>query len=356
MPPSIEAKPARVIDLAMLQPFCRLVRFAPGDVLRRKGLHYKDMYLIADGAVEVGETGGVAPLKVRGAGFPIGEIGFLRGCPALATVTASTPVEALLVDDPALARLEQEQPVATAQLLRRLAEIAEERTSYNLVLASTVRGYAAKPAIDVYLCRNRQMLENAQRLRYEVYCLELGRQSPYADHDRKIITDHLDESGHVFIAVEAGETIATLRANRPTESALGPLEELYGMRRSPHHPHATVVCTKFIVRKSKRSSQASLKLISGICRYGLRHGIEEIYIDAIPALLPYYKALGFTINGEKFFHRENGPSHPMVLDFARHGERLSSEPGLRTYLSLMVRALAIKWIDKVRGTKSIWLP
>jgi predicted GNAT family N-acyltransferase len=79
-----------------------------------------------------------------------------------------------------------------------------------------------------------------------------------------------------------------------------------------HHPQATAICTKFIVKRSRRGGPAAMKLISAMVRFGLRIDVKECYIDCIPALLPYYKALGFTIIGHQFFHRENGPSFPMT--------------------------------------------
>jgi CRP-like cAMP-binding protein len=350
--------PVASINLELLQSTCKQVRFETGDVLRRKGQHYRDMYVITDGCVDVVSEASrdAAKLVISAVGSPIGEIGFLRGCSATATVIARTATHALVIDDPTLARLEYEQPVLTAHLLRHLAETAEERTSYNLTWSSTPTTYTRSPTIEAYLCRNKDMLERAQRLRYEVYCQELGRQSPYADHDKKVITDQLDDAGHIFVAVEAGETIGTLRANFSSEGSLGILEELYGMRTSPHHPKATGICTKFIVRKSKRGSAASIKLISAMVRYGIRNHIKECYIDCIPPLLPYYKAIGFRITGQKFFHRENGPSHPMLLDLGTHGEKLSNEGGVREYLTLIMKAQAIKLIDRVRGYATTALP
>ena len=41
----------------------------------------------------------------------------------------------------------------------------------------------------------------------------------------------------------------------------------------------------------------------------------------------------------------------MVLDLAKHGERLSNEAGMRDYLNLMVKAQAIKMVDSVRGVR-----
>jgi hypothetical protein len=38
----------------------------------------------------------------------------------------------------------------------------------------------------------------------------------------------------------------------------------------------------------------------------------------------------------------------MVMDLVRHGERLSHEAGARDYLRLMVKAQAIKLVDRWR--------
>jgi predicted GNAT family N-acyltransferase len=296
------------IDLRLLQSICREVRFEPGDILRQKGQHYRDMYVITSGCVAVDREirRGAATLVVSDAGSPIGEISFLRGCPATATVTARRTTCALVLDDPTLARLESEYPAVAAHLLRQLAKTAEERMSHNLTWEPATPSYSRSHAVEVYLCRNKDMLESAKRLRYEVYCQELGRQSPYADHDKKIITDHMDDTGHVFIAVEGGETIGTLRGNAAAQGGLGVLEELYGMSASAHHPTATAICTKFIVKKSKRGGSAGMKLIAAMVRYGIRNHIRECYIDCIPTLIPYYKAIGFTMAGPNSFTARMG--------------------------------------------------
>ena len=346
--------PATLVESQLLRSLCKQVHFRPGDVLRQKGRYYTDMYLILSGSVEVDfEAGsGAGKTAVSSTGLPIGEIGFLRGCPATATATAVSATDALAIDDCVLTRLEHEQPAWAAKLFRHLAETAEERTSHNLLFASTANSLASWQAIEVHLCRNEDMLRSAQQLRYQVYCQELGRNSPYADHDKKILADELDTFGHTFIAVEADEVIGTLRGNLPSDGPLGALEQLYGMAASVHHPHATIVCTKFIVKKSKRGTPAAMKLVSAMVRYGVRKGIKECYIDCIPALLHYYKAMGFTIVGDRFLHRENGISQPMVLDVVKHGDRMSKEPGTYGQLTLWVKAQAMKWIDAARGPRS----
>ena len=343
----LQYQPAASIS-ALLRSFGREVSFEPGEVLRHKGHHYNDMFLINDGSVDVDLEAGGTALAVGGTGAPIGEIGFLRGVAATATVTARTPIRARLIDDATLARIESEEPALASEFLRYLAETAEERISHNLTMVSPSASYSGGHSVEVYLCRNRELLENAQRLRYEVYCGELGRRSPFADDQRKVIADPLDDFGYTFIAVDGEETIGTIRGNFSFEGPLGVLEELYGMRTSPRHPAATGVCTKFIVKKTRRGGPTAIKLISALVRFGVERGIKECYIDCIPALIPYYRALGFTVVGPKFFHRENGPSYPMRLDLERHGERLGREGGPRQYFKLFVHAEAIKMMDRFR--------
>jgi predicted GNAT family N-acyltransferase len=326
-------------DPDLLQAYCRRVQLKPGDVLRQKGQYYRDMYLLTAGEVEVdlGAGEGRDPTIVL-AGGPVGEIGFLSGRAATATVIVRQPASALLLDDPSLDRIEREQPALAARLLNYLAETGEERTSFNLTVESLEGVAADDSAIDVFLCRDEAMLAAAMRLRYEVYCVELGRDSPFADHRARTISDPLDAFGNTFLAIENGEAVGTIRSNISHEGDIGHLEEVYGMRFSPHHPHATGICTKFIVKKSRRGSSAATRLISAMVGLGLRSGIKACYIDSIPGLLPYYRALGFTPSGRVFFHRENGPSHPMVLDLTVHGDKLAQVTGARDYLKTFVEA------------------
>ena len=49
---------------------------------------------------------------------------------------------------------------------------------------------------------------------------------------------------------------------------------------------------------------------------------------------------------------ENGPSYPMLIDLMKHGEKLSHEAGVREYLSLIVKAHAIRLRDRFYGHMS----
>jgi len=327
-----------------LRPFCRTADFRRGEILRRGGQHYNEMLWLTKGQVKVTFD---ARRFSLGAGSPVGEIGFLRGCPATATVTADDNASALIIDDVTLAKIEEQRPDLAAEFLRHLAEVAEERTSENVVFTPTL-AWRPGDGVTIQLCRTKEMKLEAQRLRYQVYVDELGRDSPYADHERRIIIDHLDEFAHTFLAVEEGRTIGTLRGNLTAEGSVGYLEELYGMTLSSKHPVATAICTKFAIKRENRGGPAAMGLIAAMVRFGLRHNVEECYIDCIPPLLHYYRAIGFKISGPEFFHREHGLSYPMVVDVTRRGRTLSEGLKPSGYLQLYIVAQAFKWWDRMR--------
>jgi len=333
------------------QSIAKCVSFQTGDLLRQKGVHYRDMFLTIDGDFEVDfETESTKPKKVSEPGTPIGEIGFLRGTAASATVKAASNGSAVLIDDDVLERIERDRPAIATQFLHRLAQVAEERTSFNVLTTGKTPALAKNSTLEILVCRTDELLKRAQRLRYEVYCEELGRQSPFADHTEKLIADNLDRFGNTFIAIENGELVGTLRVNEPSLGPLGVLESLYGMNNSKHHPGNTAVCTKFVVRKSRRGGPAAFKLIAAVVRYGLQRNIKECYIDCIPSLLPYYKAMGFVPCGQRFLHRENGPSDPLMLDIEKYGKRLTVEMGPLSFMAFLIRSQSHKLRDRLSSS------
>lgn len=172
------------------------------------------------------------------------------------------------------------------------------------------------------LCQTEELLREAQRIRYEIYCEELGRTSPHADPETRVIADDLDGTGHVLLALDHDIPIATLRLNMARDGPLGLLEELYGMAQSQHHPQHTGVCTKFIVKKSHRLGQSAFRLMSTAVEMAQRYAVRQCFMDCVPELRPFYLSLGFTLAGPAFLHRENGRSYPLVLDIDRYAKRI----------------------------------
>ncbi len=336
--------------LRELQQLCSERRFAHNDILRNEGEHYRDMYFITEGEVKVETTNPSTQLITRGIGSSIGEIGFLRGTPANATVTAMTPTRVLYLDDIIFRQLKQQQPETATRLFRYLAHTAEDRTSYDLTYAALLNSEKqADDNITVLLCRDEKALRLVQKLRFDIYCGELGRDSPNADHERGTLSDEFDKFAYNFIAFKDKEPIGALRMNFAAEGSLGILEGLYGMDSSSYHPQDSGICTKFVVKRSQRGGPAAMKLVSDATRYGLRCNKKVCFIDTIPSLQHYYRAMGFKVASEVFFHSENGPSVPMKVDLQQHGKQLCGDAGVSYMLKLFVKAKAYKWADKLRG-------
>jgi len=320
---------AHFVDPEPLRAYCKEVAFSPGAVLRTKGLLSIDMYLVTDGEVSVSleRNGQPGAIVAVGRGAPIGEIGFLTGAPAIATVTAATETRALYIDNPAWREIEDREPALAIELYRQLADVAEGRQSHNLRFHAADEAPRPPTKSVVVLCQTPELLFEAQRIRYEVYCEELGRTSPYADVERRIIADDLDEAGHVLLALNDDAPIATLRMNMARDGPLGLLGDLYGMAQSPHHPEATAIVTKFIVRKGHRVGQSSFRLMTTALEMAQRYAIKECFMDCVPTLQPFFASLGFTQSGPAFLHRENGRSYPLVLDVDRHAKKVARLAG-----------------------------
>ena len=144
--------------LAELRSLCRELCFAEGDELRRKGEHFRDMYLLTEGDVLIDFGGGARNAVQVGPGEPVGEMGFLSGRPASAGAVALTPVRALVLDDAVLARCEAERPELAVTLLRRLGQVVDDRTAQNLTLSLGLVPAPAGPPAEVLLCRDAEML------------------------------------------------------------------------------------------------------------------------------------------------------------------------------------------------------
>ncbi|WP_346913900.1 hypothetical protein [uncultured Roseibium sp.] len=330
--------------LDKLAPYCGKRFFGNGDTLRLKGQHYRDMFVILEGTAWVelgGSYNGPGPIPV-GAGSPVGEICFVQGLPATATVTAGSDLFALSLDDACLKRLTTERPDLVADLLRELAQTANERLSFNLSVTGGGAGLEGAAGINIILCRSEEQLRKARRLRYQVYCEELGRTSPHADRDNREISDGLDQTGFCFIAQKGGETIGTLRVNYACDGPLGGLETIYGMTASPQFPNHCGICTKFVVDKANRGGPTAMMLIAQAVQLGVRDGMHECYIDCIPSLTDYYRALGFEETAPEFLHSENGLSIPMKLNLQKHGAQMSGRNGLRHMLRLFLKSRAGK--------------
>lgn len=327
------------LDPKMFAGICREVIFAAGERLRVQGLLSIDMYLIDKGEVEICINGsnGTRSCSVAGPGSPIGEIGFISGVPATATVTAKSDVSALYIDKPTWRTIEHRLPQIAVEFYRKLSEIGEGRLSNNVLFTGDRTSLDGTMVPEIVLCRRPDQLLEAQRIRYRVYCEELGRTSPYADPIKKVIADDLDEAGHVLLATENGIPVGTMRLNMSRDGGLGILEDLYCMKQCANHPQSTGIVTKFIVNSQHRFGQSAFTLMATAAEMAQRYNIKDCFMDCVPQLKPFFTAIGFAQAGPAFLHYENGRSYPLRLDIDRYLKRVLRLAGLRSGPSQLQR-------------------
>jgi CRP-like cAMP-binding protein len=110
-------------ELKLLAFTSRVVRFAPGESLMRKGDPADCAYVILEGEVEIlGETSaGEFVIAVQGRNAVIGEMGVLSDAPRSATVRATEARRALRNSGENFLRLACENPDRALHVMRQLS-------------------------------------------------------------------------------------------------------------------------------------------------------------------------------------------------------------------------------------------
>jgi CRP-like cAMP-binding protein len=106
------------------------VAMAAGTEIVSEGALANELFVIVEGTAEVFEGGTM--IRQLGPGAVVGEIGVLRTHKRTATVTATTPVKAIVVYGPELTALDETMPEVFTELesliKERLSEFGADRT------------------------------------------------------------------------------------------------------------------------------------------------------------------------------------------------------------------------------------
>ena len=118
-------------DAEKLWPHLTEVTFAPGDRLFVEGSPANSLYLLVDGAFEV--SMGAVALGPASQGQWLGEVGFIDGGNATATVRATSAGRALRFTHAELITLPESDPSAAAVLLRAVTRDLADRLRASTV-------------------------------------------------------------------------------------------------------------------------------------------------------------------------------------------------------------------------------
>ena len=137
--------------------------------------------------------------------------------------------------------------------------------------------------------------EEIYRFRYRVYVEELKKPLPFADHERRLYTDELDEQARLLVAYDenAGTIVGTVRTMFGTETtfpealvdklSLGPLLDSAG-------PESICHSGMFMVDPAYRGLTIASQLVATMYRIAYQIGAQvEICISELALVRPYYQ-------------------------------------------------------------------
>lgn len=107
-------------QLARVASIADEIDLPEGKPLTREGERGREFFILLAGEVEIRRNG--RKLSTRGAGEFFGEIALLSDIPRTATVTATTPVRALVIRDREFRALVEQMPSIAVSVLSALAE------------------------------------------------------------------------------------------------------------------------------------------------------------------------------------------------------------------------------------------
>lgn len=107
-------------DLAQIALIADEIDFDSGKTLIREGERGRQFFVIIDGSVKVSKKG--RTVQIRGGSEFFGEIALLSDAQTNATVTATSPLRALVVVDHRFRGLIEKSPGIQLRVLRSLAE------------------------------------------------------------------------------------------------------------------------------------------------------------------------------------------------------------------------------------------
>jgi predicted GNAT family N-acyltransferase len=139
------------------------------------------------------------------------------------------------------------------------------------------------------------------RLRYDVYVTEMRRPQPYADHERRLVSDPLDKHGIVLSLHHDDEVVGTVRLNS-LDGDVGPYRDLYalghlvGTEASSH-----VIVTALMFAPDHRGTAALVKVFQACFAAAWERGVTTAWVDCNDHLVPMFLRFGF-VRERRFLH------------------------------------------------------
>lgn len=204
----------------------------------------------------------------------------------------------------------------------------------------------AKPRLRV--AETQADRERIYRFRYSVYVEEMGKKPGYADHQRKMLLDALDDTGYLLYIEVHGRVIATVRINIAADAPFGDRwSGIYQMDRWKEWPAQSLsMSSRLMVDQQWRGSTVLGQLLLAIYDFARQKGIQFDFCNCSPSLVEFYEQLGYRRFGEGFMDEDAGYHVPLVIapeDLA-HLKKVRS-PFMRPARRLPASDEASRWFE-----------
>ena len=158
--------------------------------------------------------------------------------------------------------------------------------------------------------------EAIYRFRFDVFGREMGLLGPIENWKEPSFSDPSDEYSHHIYADTSDVIIGAIRTTHG-EACTSSTEFLETYELAPFlnvlAPEQIAVVTRLMVSSELRGSLLSLHLVKQTAEYCLEQGIECVFIDCQPHLVPFYQRFGFRSYRTVFNDAYVGVMVPLIL-------------------------------------------
>lgn len=156
--------------------------------------------------------------------------------------------------------------------------------------------------------------EDLFRFRYAVYVEEMNRKQHYAQHDKRIIVDPLDEHARQLVAYSENRIVGCIRVNCLIDSDIGDYFDFYGLSAlAPDEQKIACIKTRLMIDPAFRRTRLPLNLLTRIYSFGLNWGMRYSFMDCNAHLVDYFALYGCRKLAVKQ-HDEYGEVTIMMMD------------------------------------------
>jgi predicted GNAT family N-acyltransferase len=179
----------------------------------------------------------------------------------------------------------------------------------------------------VHRATTEDSLLRLQRFRYEIYIEELGKQLPWADHRRRLLTDPDDlDAHHFYCATPFGAIVGCARLHVSPNIPSHVQTNLGLSAFLAEYPLPAGYISQLMFSRGLRGKGGAMKLLADIYLFGRSTGGGVCFNHCNPKLVRYYERIGLHKFGRPFLDPHVGTQIPMVqiLEDEAHYQEIGS--------------------------------